>query len=42
VGRNLIHASDKPETGVRETALWFKPEELVDWKREIDRWVFEK
>ena len=42
VGRNLIHASDKPETGARETALWFKPEELVDWKREIDRWVFEK
>ena len=42
VGRNLIHASDKPETGVRETALWFKNEELVDWKRDIDRWVFEK
>ena len=42
VGRNLIHASDKPETGVRETGLWFKPEELVDWKRDIDRWVFEK
>lgn len=42
VGRNLIHASDKPETGVREVALWFKAEELVDWKREVDRWVFEK
>ncbi len=42
VGRNLIHASDKPETGVRETALWFETEELVDWKRDVDRWVFEK
>ena len=42
VGRNLIHASDKPETGVRETALWFKNEELVDWTRDVDRWVFEK
>ena len=42
VGRNLIHASDKPEAGVRETALWFKAEELVEWKREVDRWVFEK
>ena len=42
VGRNLIHASDKPETGVREMALWFKSEELVDLKRDIDRWVFEK
>jgi len=42
VGRNLIHASDKSETGVREVALWFKNEELVDWTREVDRWVFEK
>lgn len=42
VGRNLIHASDKPETGERETALWFKPEELVDWSRAVDAWVFEK
>ena len=42
VGRNLIHASDKPETGARETALWFKSEELVEWTREVDRWVFEK
>ncbi|NWF63745.1 MAG: nucleoside-diphosphate kinase [Chloroflexi bacterium] len=42
VGRNLIHASDKPETGERETALWFKQEELVEWARAIDAWVFEK
>jgi len=42
VGRNLTHASDNIETGEREVALWFKPEELVEWKREIDRWIFEK
>lgn len=42
VGRNLTHASDSPENGVIEIGLWFKPEELVDWNREIDRWVFEK
>lgn len=41
VGRNLIHASDKPETGVREVELWFKNEELVEWKRGVDQWVFE-
>jgi hypothetical protein len=23
-------------------ALWFKKEELVDWKRAVDQWVFEK
>jgi len=42
VGRNLTHASDTVENGGKEVALWFKSEELVDWKREVDRWVFEK
>ena len=42
VGRNLTHASDTPENGAGEVELWFKQEELVDWKREVDRWVFEK
>jgi nucleoside-diphosphate kinase len=42
VGRNLTHASDTPENGANEVALWFKTEELVDWNREVDRWVFEK
>jgi nucleoside-diphosphate kinase len=41
VGRNLTHASDSPENGQKETALWFKPEELVSWSREVDRWIFE-
>ena len=41
VGRNLTHASDTPENGAGEVALWFKQEELVDWNREVDRWVFE-
>jgi len=42
VGRNLTHASDTVENGMSEVALWFKQEELVDWKREVDVWVFEK
>ena len=42
VGRNLTHASDSVENGKAEVELWFKPDELVDWKREVDRWVFEK
>ncbi len=41
VGRNLVHGSDKPETGVREVALWFKLEELTSWSRDVDRWAFE-
>lgn len=41
VGRNLTHASDIPDTGAREVKLWFQDTDLVDWKREIDKWVFE-
>jgi nucleoside-diphosphate kinase len=42
VGRNLTHASDEPANAEKEVALWFKKEELVDWKRAVDQWVFEK
>ncbi len=41
VGRNLTHASDTPENGEKETALWFRPEELVSWERALDPWYFE-
>jgi nucleoside-diphosphate kinase len=41
VGRNLTHASDGPETAESEIALWFTPEELFAWSRDIDRWIFE-
>lgn len=39
--RNLIHASDAPETAQMEMDLWFRPDEIVDLPREIDRWVYE-
>jgi nucleoside-diphosphate kinase len=41
IGRNLIHASDAPDTAATEVALWFRPEELVSYERAADRWVFE-
>lgn len=41
VGRNLTHASDSVENGELEVALWFKPQELVVWEREVDRWIYE-
>ena len=42
IGRNLTHASDGPETAETEVALWFRPDELVTWNRDVDRWVFEE
>ncbi|MBI4927531.1 MAG: nucleoside-diphosphate kinase [Anaerolineae bacterium] len=41
IGRNLTHASDSVDNAAKEIALWFKPEEQVDWKRALDPWIFE-
>ena len=37
--QNLVHASDSPENAASEVALWFSAPELLDYTREIDRWV---
>jgi len=38
-GLNIIHASDSPESGLREIALFFKPEELMQWQDGNDDWI---
>ncbi len=38
---NITHASDSPENAEAEIALWFKPEEIVPWSREIEKWIYE-
>lgn len=42
VGRNLVHGSDSPENAVNEVNLFFSANELIDWTRDTDRWIFEK
>jgi len=39
--RNLVHASDAPETAAIEIALYFQAGELQDYERDVDRWVLE-
>jgi nucleoside-diphosphate kinase len=39
--RNLIHASDAPETATSEIDLYFKRGEVLDYPRELDRWIRE-
>jgi nucleoside-diphosphate kinase len=41
LGRNIIHGSDKLETAKREIALFFKPEDFVEYKRADEEWVYE-
>ncbi|GFS35607.1 nucleoside diphosphate kinase family protein [Actinidia rufa] len=40
VGRNIIHGSDGPETAKDEINLWFKPEELVNYTNNAEKWVY--
>ena len=37
--RNLIHASDAPETAQFELGLWFGTEATLDYERAIDTWI---
>ena len=36
--RNLVHASDGPETAAQEIALWF-PEGVLEYRRDVERWL---
>ena len=38
---NLIHGSDSPESAERELKLFFKPDELLDWKPASQGWVYD-
>lgn len=40
-GRNIIHASDSVPSSDREIALFFKPEELQDYTRIDNVWLYE-
>jgi len=41
IGRNLVHGSDGVESAAREVSLFFEADELVNLKRENDRWIRE-
>lgn len=36
---NVIHGSDSPENGERETNLFFKADEMFDYTRDIENWM---
>jgi len=40
-GYNLIHGSDSPESAQRELKMWFSDDELIDFDRTIEQWVYE-
>ena len=42
IGRNLIHGSDSVESAQREIALFFEPDDIVDYSRAVDPWIIER
>jgi len=39
IQQNLVHGSDSVENAGKEISLFFAPEEILDYSKEIDRWV---
>jgi nucleoside-diphosphate kinase len=37
--RNLVHASDAPDTAEAELGLWFEGGTLLDYERAADTWI---
>jgi len=40
IGHNLVHGSDSLENASGEIALFFSPDEIVNYDRELDRWIY--
>ena len=41
IGMNLIHGSDSENSAKREIELFFSPDEIVEYSRDVDRWIIE-
>jgi nucleoside-diphosphate kinase len=41
IGRNVIHGSDSPDSARREISIFFREEELIEYNRDTDRWIYE-
>jgi len=41
IGRNLIHGSDSLASAAREIGLFFRPEELLEYTRTDEAWLYE-
>ncbi|SVA64758.1 uncharacterized protein METZ01_LOCUS117612 [marine metagenome] len=41
IGMNLIHGSDSGESATRELDLFFEPSEILEYSKDIERWIIE-
>ena len=40
IGHNLVHGSDSLENASKEIGLFFQTEEILDYDRELDTWLY--
>ena len=40
IGRNLVHASDGPETAASEISMWFG-DSTLEWHQTVQEWIVE-
>lgn len=41
IGMNLIHGSDSENSAKREIELFFSPDEIVEYSRDVEKWIIE-
>ncbi|HEY8739505.1 MAG TPA: nucleoside-diphosphate kinase [Candidatus Dormibacteraeota bacterium] len=41
IGMNLIHGSDSPERAKQEIEIFFEPAEVLEYSRDVERWILE-
>lgn len=41
ISRNILHGSDSPKSAAREISLFFRPEEMLDYRRADEAWLSE-
>jgi nucleoside-diphosphate kinase len=39
MNNNMVHGSDSVQRAAEEVALFFAPDELVEWSSDVSRWV---
>ena len=41
IGRNVVHGSDSLENAQKEISLFFSPQEIVSYERQVEPWIRE-
>jgi nucleoside-diphosphate kinase len=41
IGRNVVHGSDSVETAEQEISLFFGPQEVLSYERQVEPWIIE-